>query len=46
MISIPGKSYELCDGVTRRDFLRVGALGMGGLALPDLPRAEVDSVAC
>ena len=28
MISIPGKSYNLGDGVTRRDFLRV--------ALPDL----------
>lgn len=40
MITIPGKSYELCDGVTRRDFLRLGALGMGGLALPDLLRAE------
>lgn len=25
-----------CDGSTRRDFLRVGALGMTGLALPDL----------
>jgi hypothetical protein len=29
-----------CDGVTRRDFLRIGALGMGGLALPQLLRAE------
>lgn len=31
---------RLCDGVSRRDFLRVGALGMGGLALPQLLRAE------
>jgi hypothetical protein len=27
-----------CDGATRRDFLRVGALGLGGLMLPDLLR--------
>src|SRR5438045_2027382 len=25
-----------CSGVTRRDFLRVGALGLGGLTLPGL----------
>ncbi len=29
-----------CDGLTRRSFLAVGALGMGGLGLPDLLRAE------
>jgi hypothetical protein len=29
-----------CDGTTRRDFLKVGALGMTGLALPDLLRAR------
>jgi hypothetical protein len=29
-----------CDGGTRRDFLKVGVLGMGGLALPDLLRAR------
>src|SRR5437773_8153342 len=29
-----------CDGTTRRDFLKVGALGMGGLALSDLLRAR------
>ncbi len=32
--------FRLCDGLSRRDFLRIGALGMGGLALPDLLRAE------
>jgi hypothetical protein len=30
----------LCDGVTRREVLRIGALGLGGLILPDLLRAE------
>jgi uncharacterized protein (DUF1501 family) len=29
-----------CDGATRRDFLKVGALGLGGLMLPDLLRAR------
>jgi len=43
MINLPGTSYQLCDGVKRRDFLRLGALGMGGLALPDLLRAEAAS---
>ncbi|MCS6852013.1 MAG: DUF1501 domain-containing protein [Gemmataceae bacterium] len=28
-----------CDGQTRRDFLKVGALGLGGLTLPGLLRA-------
>jgi hypothetical protein len=29
-----------CNGASRRDFLKVGALGMGGLMLPDLLRAR------
>jgi hypothetical protein len=29
-----------CDGGSRRDFLKVGALGLGGLMLPDLLRAR------
>src|SRR5215472_17614914 len=29
-----------CNGTTRRDFLKIGALGMGGLMLPDLLRAR------
>ena len=41
MLKIFGSSSgKLCDGVSRRDFLRVGALGMGGLALPQLLEAE------
>jgi hypothetical protein len=34
------KGGGFCDGVSRREFLRVGALGLGGLALPGLLRAE------
>src|SRR5947207_11415589 len=32
-----------CDGVSRRNFLRIGALGLGGLALPQLLQAEAAS---
>lgn len=36
-----GKRHErFCDGYSRRDFLKVGALGVGGLTLADLLRAE------
>jgi len=31
-----------CDGSTRRDFLKVGALGMGGLTLPGLLKARAE----
>lgn len=31
---------RFCDGLSRRDFLRIGGLGMGGAALPQLLQAE------
>ena len=37
------KQYRLCDGLTRRDFLRIGGLAMGGLSLPQLLEAEADA---
>jgi len=41
MLRIHGtKSSRFCDGTSRRGFLRLGALGLGGLAMPDLLRAE------
>ena len=41
MLKIQGKSTgQFCDGQSRRDFLQIGALAMGGMALPDLLRAE------
>lgn len=35
-----GGGHTYCDGVTRRSFLRLGALGMAGLSLPELFRLE------
>ena len=40
MIGFLGRSNNFCDGVPRRDFLRFGALGVAGLTLPGLLRAE------
>ena len=31
---------RFCDGVSRRNFLQAGAVGIGGVMLPDLLRAE------
>lgn len=33
-------SYRLCDRLDRRDFLKIGALGIGGLTLADLLRLK------
>ncbi|MDA1214619.1 MAG: DUF1501 domain-containing protein, partial [Planctomycetota bacterium] len=40
MISIAGNRYQHCDGLSRRSFLKVGGLAMGGLSLADLLRLE------
>lgn len=38
MLSIFGRGTKLCDGITRREMLRVGALAFGGLTLADVLR--------
>jgi hypothetical protein len=38
MLMIPGARQRLCDGLSRRDFLQVGTLGVAGLTLADLLR--------
>jgi hypothetical protein len=42
MITLYGQNVRHCDGLARRDFLRIGALGTGAAAfnLVDLNRAE------
>ena len=43
MLTISGQAQRFCDGVSRRNFLKIGALGMGGMALPELLRAEAQA---
>src|SRR5947209_9429664 len=40
MLSIPGKSGATCDGVSRRELLRVGGAGLLGLTLANLLRFD------
>jgi hypothetical protein len=40
-----GRGRRFCDGITRRTFLRVGALGVGELALPRLLRLQAEAPA-
>ncbi len=40
MLSIPGPQSQYCDGINRRNFLRIGSLGLGGMSLPQLLQAE------
>jgi len=44
MLNFFGQSHKNCDGISRRAFLRVGTLGLGGLTLADLLRARGEAV--
>lgn len=39
LLGRPG-SRGMCDGISRRNFLRIGGLGLAGLSLPQLLKAE------
>jgi len=43
MLTIPGPKSRYCDGISRRSWLRIGGLAMGGLALPEILRGEAQS---
>lgn len=43
MLTIQGDRQPFCDGINRRNFLKIGGLAMGGLALPDLLRASAQA---
>ncbi|MEX0700872.1 MAG: DUF1501 domain-containing protein [Planctomycetales bacterium] len=48
MLDILGQSFDrrsqrLCDGVSRRNFLKVGGMALGGLSLPQILRAEAEA---
>lgn len=40
MLTIYGDNQRFCDGVSRRTFLKIGGLTLGGLTLPTLLRAQ------
>ena len=43
MLTLYGPGAATCDGVSRRSFLKVGGMAMGGLSLPQLLQAEAAS---
>jgi len=43
MLTFWGPKHHFCDRINRRDFLRVGALGLGGLTLADLLRLRAQA---
>jgi hypothetical protein len=43
MLTIPGPKSRFCDGISRRSWLQIGGLAMGGLALPEILRAEAQN---
>lgn len=43
MLTIGGSPRQLCDGSTRREFLRLGAIGALGLSLPRMLQAAGNS---
>jgi len=45
MLTFFGRNHKYCDGICRRDFLRVGALALGGLSLTDVLRLRAQTAA-
>src|SRR5262245_27363032 len=43
MLTIQGDRRRLCDGLSRRQFFKVGALAVGGLTLADVLRCRAQS---
>ncbi len=43
MLSIPGQGVQNCDGVTRRELMRIGGAGMLGLSLPGILALEAQA---
>jgi hypothetical protein len=41
MLHLGGPGARLCDGLTRREWLRAGGLALAGLSLPELLRSRV-----
>ncbi|MBT4868143.1 MAG: DUF1501 domain-containing protein [Planctomycetaceae bacterium] len=43
MLTIVGKKQRFCDGASRRQFLKIGGLALGGMSLPQVLKAESQS---
>ncbi len=43
MLRLNGPSHRFCDGVSRRSFLQIGSLAVGGLSLSQLLQADQSS---
>jgi hypothetical protein len=43
VLTLWGAKRRFCDRISRRDFLQVGALGLGGLTLPNLLRLRAET---
>ena len=43
MLTVRGIRRECRPGISRRDVLRVGALGLGSLALPEILRLQASA---
>ncbi len=43
MLHLRGSGARLCDGVSRREFLRIGSLGLAGLTMPALFQARAEN---
>ena len=43
MLTILGRPQRMCDRTSRREFLKIGGLALGGLSLPQILRAEAES---
>ena len=43
MLTIRGNKHPFCDGISRREFLTIGGLALGGLALPQILAAEASA---
>lgn len=43
MLTLLGDRHHFCDRLSRRNFLQIGGLALGGLSLPEILRAEAES---
>ncbi len=43
MLTIAGNESCYCDGISRRSWMKIGGLAMGGLALPEILKGEAAS---